>query len=195
MKKYINLDLITTIGLTILGITQNQVTVFYIVYLFWFQELVRTIIDILWGIKQHKGFAAQKNYVVQCYGVFFLLFVYLVFIVVLLGVMLNWQDKKLLLQNINVVLMRNWFFNINITFFLMNYIFFRKSNTLRIQVTVFNSRHILLHISIIVGGILQMIIVPRLGLVGEWKSVVVVLPFLLLKYFFSKRDEKALQMK
>lgn len=183
-------EIITLLIITIFGIIQGQVTVFYIIYLFWFQELLRTLVD-LFHVILHKKTAQDKIIALRlAFGNFFLLFIYFVFIVVTFGLMLNWGDKELMGQNILVIIFRNWFFNTNLLLFLLEYIYFRnQTDNSNLELKVFNRRHIILHISIIVGAFMQMAIAPRLHIVGIWVSVVTIAPFLLLKILLDKPME------
>ena len=190
IKYFKHFEIITLLIITIFGIIQGQVTVFYIIYLFWFQELLRTLVD-LFHIMTHKKTAQDKIFAIRlAFGNFFLLFIYFVFIVVTFGIILNWSDKELLGQNILVVMFRNWFFNTNLLVFLLEYIYFRnQTDNSNLELKVFNRRHIILHISIIVGAFMQMAIAPRLHIEGIWVSVVTVAPFLLLKILLDKPME------
>ena len=189
-KLLFNFEILTLLIITIFGIIQGQVTVFYIIYLFWFQELLRTLVDLYHIVSNKKTSQDKINALRLASANFFLLFVYFIFIVVLFGFMLNWGDNELLGQNILVVVFRNWFFNINLLLFLLEYIYFRnQTDNSTLELKAFNRRHIILHISIIVGAFMQMAIAPRLHIEGIWVSVVTVTPFLLLKIFLDKPME------
>lgn len=188
MTKYLkSFEILTLLIITILGIIQGQVTVFYIIYLFWFQELIRTLVDLFHVVMQKKTAQDKINVLRLSIANFFLLFVYLVFIVVLFGFMLNWSDSERMGQNILVVIFRNWYFNLNILLFGLEYIYYRnQTDNSNLELQPFNRRHIILHISIILGAFMQMAIAPRLHIEGIWVSVITVAPFLLLKICIDK---------
>lgn len=75
-----NIDFFATLIFTILGIFNGQVTVFYIIYLFWFQEFVRTIIDVVYVLFNKKRLEEKGAVVEIPISNFILLFIYLVFI-------------------------------------------------------------------------------------------------------------------
>lgn len=180
-------ETLTFLLITLLAIANGEVTVFYIVYLFWFQELVRTLVDFSVVLKQKKTIAEKWLFMKMSFGSFFILWVYFVFIVLLFGFMLNWKNSDLLGDNILVLMFRNWYFNVNILLFLVEYIYFRKqTDNTALQLHIFNRRHIILHISIILGALIQLAIVPRLGIESKWVSALVVLPFMLLKLWIDK---------
>lgn len=77
-----------------------------------------------------------------------------------------------------VLMFWNWFFNINIILFLIEYIYFRKQNNSEaLRMELFNRRHIILHISIILGAMMQLAIVPHFNINNEWTSALVILLF------------------
>lgn len=184
-------ETLTFLLITLLGVTNGQVTVFYIIYLFWFQELLRTFVDFF-VIIQQKGTVAEKWLCLKMsFGSFFILWIYLVLIVLLFGFLLNWENSDLLRDNILVLMFRNWYFNINILLFLAAYIYFRKqTDNSALAIYPFNRRHIILHISIILGAIIQLAIVPRLEIENKWVSTLVILPFMLLKLWIDKPNKK-----
>ncbi len=190
MRQLYKIDLFTMLVITLLGITQGQVTVFYIIYLFWFQELIRTSVDFVYLFRQKKGIAEKFDCIKISFGSFFILFIYVVFIVLLFGFMLNWGNRELLGKNILVLVFRNWYFNINMLLFLAEYIYFRnKADNSSLQMPLFSRRHIILHISIILGALIQLAVVPHFHLENNpWSSALVILPFLLLKILLDKGE-------
>ncbi len=74
----------------------------------------------------------------------FFLWIYFVFIVLLFGFMLNWENSDLLGDNLLGLMFRNWYFNSNILLFLGEYIYFRKTigNAGRV-LWLFNRKHII----------------------------------------------------
>lgn len=170
--------------MTIFGLLKGEVTVFYIIYFFWFQELVRTSIDLLFILKQKKSVSERIFSLKSSFGGYFILFVYWVFIIVLFGFMLDLKDVDRFSTNVQVFVMKNFYFNLTLALFLLEYIIYRYfENRKDLEIQIFNRRHIILHISIILGAVLQMAILPKLQIEDNWKNVWVVIPFLLLKIF------------
>ena len=191
MKQFYKIDILTMLVITLLGITQGQVNVFYIIYLFWFQELIRTLVDFVYLIWEKKTIREKFDFIKISFGSFFILFIYVVFIVLLFGFMLNWGNRDLLGKNILVLMFRNWYFNANMLLFLAEYIYFRsKSDKTNLQMPLFSRRHIILHISIIIGGFMQLVVVPSFKLENNiWASALVIVPFLLLKIWIDKPEK------
>lgn len=180
-------ETLTFLFITLMGIVNGQVTVFYIVYLFWFQELVRTLVDFFVVLRQKKTIAEKWLFLKMSFGSFFILWIYFVFIVLLFGFMLNWKNSDLLGDNILVLMFRNWYFNINMLLFLAEYIYFRKqADNTGLEIYPFNRRHIILHVSIILGAVIQLAIAPKLDIDNRWASALVILPFMLLKIWIDK---------
>lgn len=180
------LETLVFLLITLLGVLNNEVTVFYIIYLFWFQEFIRTIVDFSYLLLQKKTLKEKFLFVKASSGNFFILYIYLIFIVLLFGFMLNWSNQELLGKNIFVLVFRNVYFNANILFFLAEYIYYRsKADNTGLQLHIFNRRHIILHISIIVGAFIQLAFIPNYNIDNTWGSILVVLPFLLLKIFLD----------
>lgn len=184
--KFYFIDVLSMTIFTVLGLINREVTVFYFVYLFWFLEFARTLVDSLY--LYFRTDSKERNMVVRTIlRSFFPLAVYFIFIVVLFGFMLNWGENDLFLENMMVFSFRNWFFNSNILLFIMLYSYFRFTTGLTgLNLQPYNRKHIILHISIIFAAIIQMILIPRLTISKEWASVLVILPFLLLRIFIER---------
>lgn len=189
-QKFDRLDIVMTLFFTLLGLINGQVSVFYIIYLFWFQELIRTVITYIFCQRNSSTKFAANEFL----GSLFMLFIYFIFIIVLFGFMLNWGTINLFALNMEVLLFRNLFFNLSILFFALEYVLFIKTNPKEVRiedVKSFNVRHIILHISIVVGGLIQFFVVkkyPELFTPDNiLASIAVVAPFLLLRILFSPK--------
>jgi hypothetical protein len=192
MKQLQRADTLTFLVITSIGLFQNQVTVFYIVYLFWFQELIRTVVDFMFLVSKKQTIQEKWFFAKLSFGSFFILFIYFVFIVVLFGFMLNWRNSDLFISNVLVLFFKNWYFNVNILLFLAEYIYFRaQADNSNLQLQVFNQRHIILHVSIILGGVMFMVVLPKINITSEWISLAVIAPFLLLKIILDRQETKS----
>ncbi len=193
-NNWINFLVFTT--LTIFALLQGQISVFYIMYLFWWEELIRIIVNAVYN-RTYRQYAVvvdatNKTQGQSLLGAFFMLGIYLIFLVVFFGLMANWDNKHILFINIEVLLFRNWFFNINLIFILINQIGYRRSIQQVLPIDgPFTPNMIVLHISIIVGAVLNFFVVDRFpkiftseNLLG---SVLMILPFFLLRYFIQRK--------
>lgn len=191
MKQLNQIDILTIFVITLFAVYQGEVTVFYIVYLFWFQEWIRTVVDFLYLFWKKNTMGEKFAFIKQSFGSFFILYVYVVFILSLFGLMLNWGDSRLLGNNLRVFLFKNWYFNINIILFGAEYIYFRmNSDNRNLTLPLFSRRHIILHISIILGALIQLSILPRLNIRdSQWISTLIIVPFLLLKILLGRSNQ------
>lgn len=187
ISKIHRLDFLTTVIFTFLGVLYYEITVFYIIYLFWLQELIRTLFDTLYLLKNRNREAAQKSRGSQIFGSYFIMFIYFIFIVVIFGFMTNIHNTDLVIENMRVLFFRNVFFDLNILFFAIEYFFYIKNNEhYQPKVSPFNYRHIILHVSIIIGAFIQMFFLVKFDIDGALGSALVATPFLLLKYFIGR---------
>lgn len=187
LRKINRLDTFFLFFITIGALLNQQVSVFYIVYLFWFQELLRTIINFAFALR----FDNRKNLFSRFIGSLFPLFIYFVFIIILFGFMLNWNNQDLLFLNLRIMFFKNLFFNLNLIIFgaeIILYSFFNRNEIIfSDNLQIFSPRHLILHISIIFGAVIQLLIVKKYDNFftpeNLWGSVLVILPFLLLRLF------------
>jgi len=153
------------LALTILALIDHSLSVFYLIYLFWMQEFIRTLVDSAIILKRAQGISARFNLLRTIFPSFFVLKIYLVFIIVLFGFMLNLKQTDIMVDNLSVFFFQNWYFNIYILLFFVEYVIMRiRYPNEDIEVVPFNYRHIIIHVSIILGAFIQMSFVMRLNL-------------------------------
>lgn len=189
------IEICTFLGITIWGITQGEVTVFYLIYLFWFQELIRTIINVFYVFKKRDKVKDESGFQ-RAYGNFFILFVYFIFIVLLFGFMLNWNKKELLFANMEILLFRNLYFDLTVFLFALQYLIYRlREEKNNFDLGLFNKNHIVLYLSIIIGALIQLGFVKQFPeyFSGKelWGAALVALPFLLLKIFLGNKSYRS----
>jgi hypothetical protein len=192
---YPRVNLILTIVLPVIGILQSNTTVFYIVYLYWWQELIASLLDgWYYRKKDNTGTTILSS---PLSARLFLLFIYFVFIVVLFGVMSSWGNTPQMRINLLVFLFRDWFFNINLIGILLNEWWLRQ-NTSVVRHNFdnpFSGRMMVMHIAIIAGGFVTVFANNRFpNIVSSdniWLSVLAAMPFLLLKALMIRWEEKA----
>jgi len=171
--------------LTALSIGYGQTTVFYVIYFFWWSEFIRIIIKNLF-LRFNKSNNSNQPEAKLMFGSLFMILIYLVFIIVFFGLIANWNNSEITLTNMKIMFFRNWFFNINLLFVLLEHIYINLNNNNTIAVFgQFTSNMLVLHISIILGGIIMFFIVKPFPETFSpdnlWSSVLIILPFLLLK--------------
>ncbi|MCB0399899.1 MAG: hypothetical protein KDD26_09820 [Winogradskyella sp.] len=171
--------------LTALSIGYGQTTVFYVIYFFWWNEFIRIIVRSLF-YRHNKG--SRENQIGSnfMFGSLFMMFIYLVFIIVFFGIVANWDHSEITLTNMEILFFKNWFFNINLLFVIIEHIYINlNKEAITASIGHFTSNMVVLHISIILGGVIMFFIVKPFPETFSpdnlWTSVLIILPFLLLK--------------
>lgn len=180
------IHIITFLSFTILGIYKKEVTIFYIMYLFWMEALIRQVIELAYIIKRDKNW---MNSIIASWQAFFVMIIYGVFILVFFGLIPIIKDRNLEIVVINTTtfLFKNIYFNLSILAFTVQYIFYIINNGYQEKtVVVFSRRHIILHISIILGGVIQMTAIADYINSKEILNIITIIPFMLLKIFLDR---------
>lgn len=195
---YRYLNLILTVLLPAFSMLQGETTVFYIVYLYWWHELIASILDVVYSRRLRMQDKAHP--VISFLGArLFLLGVYLVFIVTFFGFISSWENKEALKINITVFFFKDSMFTLNLAAILVNEWWWRSGSSIPVRniEDPFTGRMLVMHLSIILGAIISFMVVKRFpelfSSTSLWGSVAVSLPFLVLKAFMTKRLEQAAQ--
>jgi len=176
--------------ITLLAVWSGEVTLFYILYLFWFNELIRIVVDRIF-LNRNPNIKNKSEEPIHFLGSFFQMGIYFVFIVVFFGIIANWGNKDITFINVEVFLFQNWFFNANLLIVLFERIYVHLiKQPVVISAGSFTPNMIVLHISIIIGGILMFFLVKNYPETfapdNLWGSVITILPFILLKMAVEK---------
>tara|TARA_X000000950_G_scaffold279993_1_gene373732 strand:+ start:932 stop:1546 length:615 start_codon:yes stop_codon:yes gene_type:complete len=189
VRYYSQWDFLVFTLLTALSIWSGQTTVFYVILFFWWNEFIRIIIDRFF-FKRNKNAVLASNNTTSILGSIIQMGVYFIFIVVFFGFMANWNNDVLIFTNMKVLFFRNWFFNINLLFVVLERIFLHiKQTPVKVSFGSFTPNMLVLHVSIILGVILMLFIVRNYpetftptNLLG---SVLIIFPFLMIKAFIA----------
>ena len=178
---------------------QGETTVFYLVYLYWWHELIASVLDGIYFSAVAKQ-SKKQTLMNPIGGRIFLLSMYLVFIVVLFGFMSNWENDTLLKIYITVLVFRDPVFTLTLAGILINEWLgrYHSSLTPRNVGGPLSGRMLVLHLSIIMGAVISFMVVRKFPQFftpdNLWGSVLVSVPFLLLKAYMDRRLEVADQM-
>ena len=190
ISEYISLFFMTVF--TLLTIINNQISVFYIIYLFWFDEFLRTIFKFIFYYFKIKNIEAKQLYFSTIKSKLFVLFIYFIFIVVCFGLLIDWKKTDLILLNFEVFLFKNELFNFTIATFLGRelLLYFKNEFNIIHQNIFLSKRIIVLHISIIIGMCIWGFLPKHLyeSSNSNILSGLIILPFLLLKLFFEIQE-------
>ena len=188
--EYISLFLMALF--TIFTIVNNQISVFYIIYLFWFDEFLRTSFKFGFYLFKREKIDQQEAYWKTIKDKMFILFVYFIFILVFFGLMIDWENSDLILINFEVLLFKNTMFNLTIAIFLARELMlYFKDGLKNFNENVFLSNGvIILHISIIIGMVIWKFLPSYIyeNSNSNVLSGIVIAPFLLLKLFFEIKE-------
>lgn len=181
-----------TLVLSIYALYNKEISVFYMLYLFWWQALIEIFTVIIINFKKTKNFINSAKLVSSS---FFLMFIYFVFIIVLFGFVFAFRNEDLIMLNFQVFFFRNTTFNLNILLMLIfavlhfnseKNIFYANQNF-----GVFSNRMLILHVSIILGAVIHFGSQHFLD-VTFTKSIyfymISALPFLIIKSIFEWHD-------
>lgn len=191
LKYYQRYNYFIFVALVLLSLLNGETTVFYLVYFFWRNEFIRILVDYFLS-RQNKNAQIELNASSKTISeAFFLMGVYLVFIIVFFGFIANWNNRDLTMLNLKIIFFQNWFFNINLLLVLGERIMIHKTEQeTKVQFGGFTPNMIVLHISIIVGSVLMFLIVKKYPDIftpdNFWGSVIIILPFLVLKKLIPK---------
>ena len=185
LKYYSQWDFLVFTLLTALSVWSGQTTVFYVILFFWWNEFIRIIIDRIF-FKRNKNAVLASNNTTSIFGSIIQMGVYFIFIVVFFGFMANWNNDVLIFTNMKVLFFRNWFFNINLLFVVVERILLHiKQTPVTVSFGSFTPNMLVLHVSIILGVILMLFIVRNFpetftptNLLG---SVLIIFPFLVIR--------------
>ena len=189
LAEYLSLGAMTLF--TIIAVANKSISVFYIIYLFWWDELLKSVFDILKYVFKKSHISNPKSFFLDTKGRFFFLMVYIVFIIVFFGFMIDSKNKDMIGLNFEVFLFMNPLFNFSLISILLREIYlFRHPEASIITHTAFSSGIITLHISIILGILLWAFITLKLQAFESYAVVLSIIPFMLLKVFFEIQEIK-----
>ncbi len=183
----------------IYSIIYEKPSLFFIIYLFWFDEVIRNI-SLYIQIKSYKENPAINNEFTKQTAIgfirtrFFFLFVYAVFIVIAFGIFfhLGKEDRDVLVRNVQILVFRDFAFNICIMLAIVREIIQIKTTALKKFATIpqFNpmSGHLLtLHLSIILGAFLWALTSGKFDgfsfTLGPFNRYAIILPFFVIKFW------------
>ncbi|MBA6152094.1 hypothetical protein [Gelidibacter maritimus] len=185
------LSLAAMILITIVAIYNKNISVFYIIYLFWWDEFLKTV---FYRLRYHFKKDLFQNPAQVLNGIkprLFFLFIYIVFIIVIFGLVINWKDHDLIIMNLEVLFFKNTFFNITLLTFLLREIAIYRIGSEQINLNTSLSKGVItLHVSIVLGILLWFLVSKKFILFTDHAVIFSIIPFLLLKIFFEVMEIK-----
>lgn len=184
-----------TFVLTAFSVYNGQATVFYIVYLFWWNELLSGMINKCFD----KFYTRNTETIVKEAGSprRLLLIIYWFFIVIIFGLFANWDNEEIMMTNFEVLFFKNIYFNLNLLFIILETCVhnMRYKNTITTQASdSITINMIVLHISIILGAFVLFLVVRQFPAIftpaNRWGSVLIIAPFLLIRLLLQLTYKK-----
>ncbi|MFD0990654.1 hypothetical protein ACFQ1R_11140 [Mariniflexile jejuense] len=187
IAEYLSLFVMTTI--TILAIYNKQISVFYILYLFWIDEFLKTVFDRLRYQFKRSQIQNPEAFFSNTKNRLFFLMIYIVFIIVFFGLMIDWNNTDLVLGNFEVFFFKNALFNFSLITFLLREIYLYINNNSYTEAHHLISKGIItLHVSLILGMFIWFLIKKEFIVFENYVTVFAIIPFLLLKVFFEFQE-------
>lgn len=187
--------------LTVVALVMHEITIFYVIYIFWWDELIKVIFDFLRYLFNKKEIEYPLLFKASIGSRFFMLFIYLVFIIVCFGFMIEWGADNSIYKNAQVLLFQNIYFNISLVSFTGREMYVYRNKVHTINKSMFNMMSgsiIILHVSIIFGILLWALATKKLGSIPleleNYSTILAIVPFLIIKFLFEWSAIKKLQV-
>ncbi|WP_220760047.1 hypothetical protein [Flavobacterium sp. UMI-01] len=184
IAAYCSIVLMT--GCTIMEIIHKQTTVFYILYLFWFDEFIRTVFDRIAYYSKKVPTADAVQFLGNNKERFFMLGIYLVFIIVFFGIIIDWKELDLIGLNFEIFSFKNPYFNGSLFIFTLKegFLFYTNSKV-RYAKDIFSNGILTLHLSLLLGILIWFLSAQKWQFMVEYANVFAVIPFLIIKIIFE----------
>lgn len=182
-----SLHLFGTLLLTIFALVNMETTVFYMLYLFWWQALIEIFINIALEYRASKSLFQSIR---KSYSSIYVMGMYLVFIVILFGFVFSISNLRLFQINAQVFMFQNLTFNFNIILSLLIAVIRVADNSAEdmSNIGIFSIKMLILHISIILGAFIHFGLkhfYPETFEDSFYPYLFSAIPFLLIRTFFD----------
>ncbi|WP_299248264.1 DUF6498-containing protein [uncultured Cytophaga sp.] len=189
------IDLVSLLFFTILSVAAlvlKEITIFYVMYIFWWDELIKTLFDGIRFIFNRNLIMDPSIFTIIWCVRFFMLCVYMMFIIVCFNVMVEEHNNVGYDKNIDVIFFRNVIFNITLLSFIVreafNYVNHKKP-TASITNLILPKGALVLHISIIFGMFAWFLSSNNVFHLSEgaekYNTLFTIAPFILIKFLFD----------
>lgn len=188
------LSLLGTVLFTVIALINKEITVFYMLYLFWWQALIEILTHFGFQLKSKVPFykAWKTNN-----SAFFLMGLYFVFIVILFGIVFSFSNFDLFALNAQILVFKNIPFALNIILSLslaLIKLFTQDADDgSDAGFGILSTKMIILHISIILGAFIHFGVkhyYPESFEDSIYPFILSAVPFLLLRTYIDWKMEK-----
>jgi len=201
LKRYKWTEILSLLALTIItlvALRQGRITMFYLIYLFWVDEFLKSIFDAINYYFNRQNIINSIGFKRLVFSRLFFLFIYLIFIIIFFGLVIDWKTEDSIITNFKIVYFKNTLFNLCVFSFLLREIFHFISyrNALKVPAhSVMSKGLFTLHISIIFGVFIWAFVTGKMWNepieLGSYKTIIAIIPFLLIKLFFEILEIKS----
>ncbi|WP_018341830.1 DUF6498-containing protein [Cytophaga aurantiaca] len=178
--------------LTIVAVVVQEITIFYVIYIFWWDEFIKVLFDFFRYLFNKKEIETPLLVKASIGSRFFMLFIYIVFIIVCFGFIIEWNTENAISKNAQILLFQNIYFNISLISFIGReiYVYRNKVQTInKVSFGMMSGSLITLHVSIILGILLWAVATKKLGSIpfelGSYSTILAIIPFLIIKFLFE----------
>lgn len=186
-KNLARLSLFGTLALSVLALVNKEITIFYMLYLFWWNALIDLFAKIFTDIK--KGGSVWATFR-KSSSALYILAMYWIFIVILFGIVFSFYDFDLFVLNAQVLSFQNTPFVLNIILMILIAVLTFNSNqeSTDTEIGFFSARMLILHVSIILGAFVHFGMRHFLGDTEKtsiYPYLLSAVPFLLIRTYFD----------
>ncbi len=179
-------------ALSIAAIVTQEITIFYVIYVFWWDELIKVIFEASKLIFNRGQIEDVFSFKTMVGARMFMLFIYFVFIVLCFGLIIDWNFKEQISKNFDVFLFQNIFFNLSLITFIGREVYvYANTYTSKVEAgNVFSRGAMTLHLSIILGLLLWAVSTNKIGsfmpeAFFKYSYIAAVVPFFIIKFIFD----------
>lgn len=186
-KNLARLSLFGTLALSILALVNKEITVFYMLYLFWWHALIDLFGKIFTDIKKGGSVGATFK---KSFTALYILAMYWIFIVILFGIVFSFYDLDLFVLNAQVLSFQNTPFVLNIILMILIAVLTFNSNqeSNDTEIGFFSGRMLVLHVSIILGAFVHFgmrYFLEDTEKTSIYPYLLSAVPFLLIRTYFD----------
>jgi len=186
--------------LTVYWIFTGKANMFFLIYIFWWDEFLKTVSALVFRFYRKNQIENLNNFRASLVSRFFMLFIYLIFIVVVFGIIISFSsdDKESIFTTFQILIFHNLAFNLSLLFIILREISVHLLTDKSERITEKNLSFgalMVLHVSIILGVFLWSFASGRMGGFdfdfGKNAEKFIILPFIIIKLIFDLRNLKS----
>lgn len=186
--------------LSVYWIFTGKANMFFLIYIFWWDEFLKTVSALVFRFYRKNQIENLNNLRASLVSRFFMLFIYLIFIVVVFGIIISFSsdDKESIFTTFQILIFHNLAFNLSLLFIILReisvHLLMDKSERITEKNLSFGALMVL-HVSIILGVFLWSLASGRMGGFdfdfGKNAAKFIILPFIIIKLIFDLMNLKS----